>query len=556
MSEAACLDKTEAEKFCVEQLSFTQIPHQTKLFLNYLAAPKNLPQFYPNAVNNFDELTEKADEVLANYQTDRETLCNALETLNKSYGASDETLKNIELLRDNKTLAIVTGQQAGLFSGALYTIYKALSTIKLAEKLLQQGIQAVPVFWIASEDHDFAEVAKTFVLNRENALAEIAIDETIHAESLPVGKVVLDERINETLTKLFDELPKTEFSAELRKFLTESYAPKTDFASAFGKFLTKILGKFGIIFFDPLDSELKKLAAPILTKAVEKSEEIVSALVARSKELEKSGYHAQILVEKDSFPMFYFDENGKRLKFKIKNEKFKVAEREFSKSELAQFAAENPSRLSPNATFRAVVQDWILPTLCYFGGAAEVAYFAQVAQVYRILERPNTSVFHRASLSIVEPRERRTMKKYDLQLTDFFSKKDEVFATVVEKFLNSDTAKMFAEVEDEINISLRRLDESLMHSAPTLAESLARRRPRFSYHLNALRKKFHREEIQKNAVVGKQIEDVFNSLYPHDGLQERTLNVTYFLNRHGNYFVDWLYEAIEIESKEHHILFL
>jgi uncharacterized protein YllA (UPF0747 family) len=165
--ESACLSEKNSLKH--ETISFGEIPHQSKLFLDFQADSANLNKFYPEKYTN---LIDYAGKVLANYKINRRELCDILEETNKSFDAGEKTFENINLLRDENCVAIVTGQQAGLFSGELYTIYKALSAVRLAEDLRKQNIKAVPVFWIAEEDHDFDEVKKTFVIDREGILSK------------------------------------------------------------------------------------------------------------------------------------------------------------------------------------------------------------------------------------------------------------------------------------------------------------------------------------------------------------------------------------------------
>ena len=174
-AETACYSTPEEAGLRVETIPFDRIPHQSRLFLDYLSDPVALRRFYPSAVRFHHELPARAPEVLAAYKTDRGALRNALARMNQAWGASTETLANIELLNDPDCMAVVSGQQAGLFTGPLYTIYKALSAVKLAGCLSQRGTKAVPVFWIATEDHDFAEVAKAEFINRDCSLASVSV---------------------------------------------------------------------------------------------------------------------------------------------------------------------------------------------------------------------------------------------------------------------------------------------------------------------------------------------------------------------------------------------
>ena len=486
-------------------------------------------------------------------------LCDSLTETNASFGASGKTLENIKFLRENDCVAVVTGQQAGLFSGAIYTIYKALSAVKLAECLSAKGQRAVPVFWIAEEDHDFAEVKKTFAVDRAGELFELENTPRNYTENLPVGAVKLDETIGKTIAEFFKSSKYTEFSDELRTILSESYKTGETYSTGFAKFLTKIFAKYGLIIFSPLEIELKKLSATIFAEAVQKSDEIREKLLLRNDELKAENYSAQVLVEKDFFPFFWVDEQGKRRALK-KNKDGKIqakdTRREFELAELVEIAEKSPENLSPNALVRPVVQDFLLPTVGYFGGAAEIAYFAQNSAIYETLQRPVTPILHRQSFTVIEAKHARTLKKYDLKLTDLFDGYESVLPAVVEKYLNRETAQVFSEAEEIINAQLELLDRNLSQSEPSLANNLATRRRKILYHIGALRTKFHHAEVRKDEIINRQINAAFAALVPHKALQERTLNVLSFLNSHGLYFIDWLYEAIDLDDKAHRIIYL
>ncbi|MCD9189540.1 MAG: bacillithiol biosynthesis cysteine-adding enzyme BshC [Pyrinomonadaceae bacterium] len=542
-----------------ESLPFSEIPHQSKLFIEYQQNPLSLKNYYPNIVESHTQIAARIPEVLANHKADRNLLCDALEEMNSSCGAGAKTLENIELLRKDDCVAVVTGQQAGLFSGPLYTIYKALSAVKMTECLRGRGFNAVPVFWIATEDHDFEEVSKTFVIERTGELAELKNEPKRCYENLPVGTVQLDDSIKETVSELFEELSSTEFTPELKDLIEKSWNPETYFGDAFAKLISKLFDKYGLIILCPLDPRLKRLAAPVYKEAIEKSAEIVDALRARSTELQEKGYHAQVLVGEDYFPLFWQAKDKTRNALKKSAQgtfKTKDNSREFSLDELASIAETEPTRFSPSVVLRSVVQDYILPTVCYFGGAAEIAYFAQSGEVYRILNRPQTTIFHRQSFSIIESKHKKTLEKYDLELKDLFAGYENILPEIVEKYLNSGTAKLFADAEEKINIELNRLDQNLSNIEPTLAENLAKRRRKILYHIGTMRTKFHHAQVRKDETLKRQIETMFSALLPHKNLQERTLNVNYFLNRYGFYFIDWIYQAIDLDDKGHRVIYL
>lgn len=557
--EIACPCPSGTVVLETESLPFSEIPHQSKLFIEYQQNPLSLKKYYPNIIESHTQISSRIPEVLANHKADRNILCDALLEMNTACGAGEKTLENIELLRRNDTVAVVTGQQAGLFSGPLYTIYKAMSAVKTTECLRGRGFNAVPVFWIATEDHDFEEVSKTFIIGKGGNLSELKNEPKRCYENLPVGTVRLDDSIKQTVNELFEELPSTEFTAELKDLIETSWKSETYFGDAFAKLIAKLFEKYGLIILCPLDPRLKQLAAPVYKEAIEKSAEIVDALRNRSVELQEDGYHAQVLVGEDYFPLFWQARDKTRNALKKSAQgtfKTKDNSREFTLEELAKIAENEPTRFSPSVVLRSVVQDYILPTVCYFGGAAEIAYFAQSGEVYRILNRPQTMIFHRQSFTIVESKNRKTLEKYDLELKDLFVGYEELLPEIVEKYLNSETAKIFAEAEEKINIELNRLDQNLSQIEPTLADNLAKRRRKILYHIGSMRTKFHHAQIRRDETLKRQLETMLTALIPHKHLQERTLNVSYFLNRYGTYFIDWIYQAIDLDDKEHRIIYL
>jgi bacillithiol biosynthesis cysteine-adding enzyme BshC len=558
-AEAACHGTPEEASLSVEQISFERVPHQSRLFLDYLNDPLALRNFYPSAVRFHLELTSRVNEVLAAQKTDRAALCGALEAMNRRWGASEKTLENITQLRDAKTVAVVTGQQAGLFTGPLYTIYKALSAVKLACCLNQRGTPAVPVFWIATEDHDFEEVATAEFISCDCRLASINVESSLHKEGQPVGSVVLDDSIIETIEQFFKSLPDTEYIEDLKALIKSSYSAGVTYGDAFARMMTALFNDFGLIFLDPRDAKLKELSAPIYAEAARKAPEIATALVARSKELEAAGYHAQVLVTEDSFPLFYHTEDGARHALTRNAEgryKIKGDGEEFSIEELVQLAEKEPQRFSPNVTLRAVVQDYLLPTIAYFGGAAEIAYFAQTAEAYRLLDRPVTSVLPRASLTMVERHTWRTLNRYELKLEDLFAGYESVITRVVEEHLGADTAKAFDHADELINKELDALQETLRKIEPTLADALDNGRGKINYQLHGLRSRFHKAQLKRDEAAHRQIERSIAALYPNKALQERHINIGSLLARHGHYVMRWINEAMSLETNGHQIVYL
>lgn len=558
-AEPACYSTPEESGLRVETISFDRIPHQTRLFLDYLRDPIALREFYPSAVRFHHELPARASEVLAAHQTDRSLLCDALAEMNTAWGAGEETLRNIQRLREPDCLAVVSGQQAGLFSGPLYTIYKALSAVKLAGCLTQRNTKAVPVFWIATEDHDFPEVAKAELIARDCKLAHVEVSPDLHQEGQPVGRVVIDGSIDAVVAQLLELLPISEFTSDLEALLRDAWRPGRSYGEAFARLMTSLLGKHGLVFLDPLDPRLKALAAPLYASAALRAQEIASAIEVRSRKLVDAGYHAQVTASENSFPLFIHDDGGARHALTRSSDgkyQTKDADQAYTADELAQLSLAHPEKFSPNVTLRAVVQDYLLPTVAYYGGAAEVAYFAQTGEVYRVLDRPITPILPRSSLTMIERHTGRVLERYGLTLEDLFAGPESVLKRVVEEHLGAETAKSFEKAEGAVNSELDELREQLRSIDPTLADALETGRRKINYQLEGLRTRFHRAQLARDEAAQRQLQRAFDQLYPNKELQERHINITSLLSRHGRYVVDWIYNAINIGSNDHQVVYL
>jgi len=536
------------------EIRFTNIPRTSSLFSDYLYAPEKLDRFYARRWDGVESLVQLAPTV-AKAAGDRERLANALAAQNRVFGSSDLTFEHIELLRHADSVAVVTGQQAGLFGGPLFTVHKALTAILLAARLREQGVPAVPVFWVASEDHDFEEVNHVTVPNADGTLATVRCEPCNHEPDKPVGSISLCAEIIRMVDSFFDALPRTVFTEQIRKDVAAAYAPGVGFAEAFARLLARLFADYGVVLLDPLDPELKGLASPTYAKAIEHAPEIAHALVERSQELVNAGYHAQVFTSPDMVGLFVM-EGGHRRAMVQRDGAFalKSGECSYEPDELLAFAYDEPSRLSPNVTLRPVVQDTILPTVAYIGGPAEVAYFAQIQPVYGIIGRPMPVIVPRASATLVDRTSAKALDKYGICLEDIFEGPEIVLRKAVERSLDAPTADLFGEVEERMAGDLDRLRAQLESANPSLAVALEGSRRKMLYQLNKLRTRFVRASADRDEQLHRRLALAEVLLFPHRGLQERTLNVWYYLSLTGYGLIDDLARSLDPESRDHQII--
>lgn len=538
-------------------IRFSDIPKTSRLFSDFLYDFPRVADFYGAEGRNGNSLAARVSRVTAQSFA-REVVADVLTDQNRAAGAGEQTFANIARLRQNDSVVIITGQQATLFTGPLYTIFKALTAIKLAAKLRTQGVNAVPMFWIAAEDHDFEEVNHTRLINREGNPVTITYTACPPNEGKPVGHVILCEEIQQQIDELLAALPESEFVPRLAEDLRAAYQPGLSFAEAFGRMMLRLLGHYGVVLINPLDDRLKQVAKDIYAKALADTAQFAGNLVSRSAALETAGYHAQVYTSPESVPLFMMDEGRRRAMVRQGDNLFylKGTERSFKPHELLEMINRCASCFSPNVTLRPIVQDFLLPTLAYIGGPAEIAYFAQLIPNYRLLGRVEPVVLPRASLTLIEKRYAKTLAKYGLVFTDLFAGLHEVMVRVVEQSLDSDTAAAFDESERLFAEQLEKLRVSLTRVDPTLADALKGAREKILYQISHLRTRFVHNRSKRDETTHSQIERAFAVLYPNKGLQEREINPAWFLARYGYELIDRLYDEIEVETHDHRLVYL
>jgi bacillithiol biosynthesis cysteine-adding enzyme BshC len=540
--------------FTIGAIEQRELPGQSQLYLDVLGCSPGVDAFYPNSVSNVPALTKFVPAVLQNYSADRYILADALSEFNRLAGSGERALQNIELLRSSDTVAVVTGQQAGLFTGPAYTIYKAVSAINAAAELSRHGVNAVPVFWVASEDHDLDEVASTFVLS-EDGIVEVSYRPAEVAPDSPVGSVALDGGISRAIEAMFEAMPQTAFSDGLHDLLESCWQPERSWSDCFASTVARLFAEYGLVLFDPMLPSMRRLAADGLAAAIENAAAMNAALLERNARLEASGYHSQVLVENDHFPMFCIDEAGSRRALRLSNGGFKLkgSGLEFSREELLQIARSSPQKLSPGVLLRPVIQDMMLPTAAYVGGAAEIAYFAQNSAVYETLGRPATPILTRHTATVVSSRAVRAMDKLGLSFTDIVTGQSGLALTAAERE-NPEIVNAFDEAAATVNTQFDRLQGIAGSIARPVADSFEKRRRKVEYHLNAMRRLALATKLEKDETAKRRVSLLQNELVPRGALQERSVNFLTFLNEYGPASIDRLTAAFAADERRHLLL--
>lgn len=535
-------------------LPFSQIPHSTRLFTDFLTYSPKVQQFYPRPPQ-FGEWLRDETARISYDASRRERVTAILERQNKSWGASPKTLANLDRLRKGAA-AVVTGQQVGLFGGPMFAIYKALTAVKLAEEATAAGVDAVPVFWLATYDHDLAEVNHVSIPGPDGAL------QTLSTPSHDVaGAPVSAVRLGDEILPLVDEAAKLLGDSEAAQFLRETYRPGESLGTAFARLYARIFAEWGVILLDASDGELDRVAVPIYRAAVERSEELAAEVLKRGQALEAAGYHQQVKVMPSSVFLFTLQQgartpihrrgSGDGAEFVIGVE---AGAEKLSQAELIARIESNPEQFSPNVLLRPIVEDYLLPTLAYTGGAAETAYFAQAGAVYEALMGRVTPIVPRFSATIVEPKTQRLLERHGISVPDVFAGPDALRRQLAERGLPEDLQAAFESARKTLDSHLSSVKEKLVKLDRTLVDAAETARSKIEYQLERLQSQAARAEAQKSELVTRHAESLSQALYPDKGLQERGIAGIYFLARYGREFLQQLHDSIQPDCNDHQVL--
>jgi bacillithiol synthase len=498
-------------------LRHTQLPHTSRLFSDFLYHYHKVERFYtaPPATGYPEER--------------RPALIEALRQQNSNESA-------LRRLAQPGALTVVTGQQVGLFTGPAYTIYKALTAARVAADLTARGCEAVPVFWLATEDHDWAEVDHCHVYGATHQPVHLRVSADRNG-GVPVGSMQPPSWPLDDLDRALRDLP---YGSDVMEIMADAYQPGRTMGQAFRIALESLLRPFGFLFLDPLHPAVRNLAAPMLARAAAIGPDLNRALLQRNRELEAAGYHAQVHVDART-SLFFLLEKGRRVPMRdVKYTPDQIAER--------------AQDLSPNALLRPVVQDYMLPTAAYIGGPAEVAYFAQSQVLYERLLGHMPRLVSRNGFTLIDARSAKLLERYGLHLSDFFHGEAPLRERVAAALVPEGLQGQFDEATASTTQMLDRLSRAVGQFDPTLKASLDKSRAKMLYQLAKSRAKVARRILQRDEQAAADAAYLYGTLFPQKHLQERFYSIVPFLAQHGLDLLDRLYAQVHMDCPDHVLL--
>jgi bacillithiol biosynthesis cysteine-adding enzyme BshC len=536
-------------------LPYNRVPHSSALFLDYLYHFDRVSGFYSGPPYDLSSYKAVASQ-LPSFESKRGEVCAILERQNKAFGCGAATFENIQRLSQAGSFAVVTGQQVGLFGGPAFTIFKALTTVRLASYLTEQGMPVAPVFWLATQDHDLAEVAEVATFDEEYNLIPLADHGHSPSPRSPVGDVRLTHESAEALARLEASLPAGPPRDALLQDLRETYAPGATWVEAFGRFMARLLSRWGVILLNPLDSAVHPISAPVYWQALERTPELRAKLLERSQALGRSGYHAQVKVAEDSTLVFLTREGG-RTPIHQRDGGYYIGETERTRlEELRSELARDPLAFSPNVLLRPLVQDALLPTVAYVAGPSELAYLAQAQVLYQGLGRPQPVCFPRAAFTLVDHRIEKLLDKYQVSVEDVWLGEEHLSRKIAAVGLAEGWSERFQQTQQEMASLLARLRGDIERLDPTLLETLHHVEEKIRYQMDRLQAKISRAGLARSELLQRHAQALTRFLMPKKNLQEREVSGAYFLGRAGYELLERLLSQIQIDSPGHQVVSL
>jgi bacillithiol biosynthesis cysteine-adding enzyme BshC len=455
---------------------------------------------------------------------------------------------SLSRLREPGALAVTSGQQPGLFTGPLYTVHKALSTAALARVLERQlGRAVVPIFWIAGDDHDFAEASQASWLAADGSLASAGLPpRPPDAPLTPMYRQPLGPEVVTALEALGASLPETEFRDETFAWLARHYRPEATVAGAFAGAMAELLGPAGVVCFDSTHPAVKRRAAPLVLRALERAAQIDADLERQAETLGETARTSGVVLG-DGAALVMLEGGQGRDRLVAADGAFATrrGRERFDLAALGRIAETEPTRLSPNVLLRPVIESALLPTVAYLGGPAELRYLALTPPVYRRLGITPQQALPRWSGVLVEPRVDRVLEKFGIQVADLLGPPGALESRLVRSQLPPEALAALASIRSAVDAGYDALERSAAEVDPTLVRPVQSARHQAVSGTQEVEKKLVHHLKRRQETELSQIARARTAVQPGGKPQERVLTVAPFLARYGPALLTDLAEAIE-----------
>lgn len=543
---------SERSQMILDQGAFRQ--PAAPLYRDYLLGTRSVEPFYGTTRHDLSAIDEAARRTLS-LPRPREELVAALLPLQEAHGSDGAAALTAKRLLDPESVAVVTGQQAVLFGGPLYVLYKALAAQKAAALLEEhRGRPAVPVFWVASDDHDFAEVRSVPVLDESGQIHTLRYEPRREPAGRPASRILLDDTIGALVDELARTLPSSPHRDDVVGLVRECYRPGVSLSEAFGRLLGRVIP--GLVILDPASVALKRLMLPVMLKEILEASPSSRLAAETGQRLLAAGYHQQVPVREGFLNLFVVAESERRsLGVRDGLVEIRGPGRRLPLEEAARLAQESPGEWSPGVLLRPLAQDLLLPTAAYVGGPAEVAYHAQIGASYAHFGVPRPALLPRPSLTLVEPAQVRALDAEGLTLPDLQADPEGVIARWAREAY-PDVEAAFAGALEALAKGMDHVEASVAAVDPTLKAAAEAARGRALHQIDTLHEKAVRALKKRDQVRADRLRRTRDALMPGGSFQERGLGLVGLLARHGPALVDEVRARMDLWASGHQVLHL
>ena len=468
-------------------------------------------------------------------------------------GAPAASRASAARLADPATRVVITGQQAGVFGGPLFTLLKALTAMKLAAKVEREhNVPVVPVFWIDAEDHDWPEVSGCTVLDADLSPATIRLADLEGAGHLPIAKLSLNANSATAIDQLDAALPDSEFKAGIIASLRKAYAPGAGMATAFGQWLEEVLGPHGLVVYDSSDVAAKALARDVFVAEVSQPGNTARVAARAGDALVAQGYHAQATLAAGTVSVFHLD--PERSAVHVEGTQALIGDRELTLPQLVEEARQHPEYFSPNVLLRPIVQDTVFPTICYVAGPNELAYLGQLKDVYAHFGVPMPLMYQRATATLADSATVRFLTKYNLPLTALRAQDEAALNHLLESQLPPTVEQSLTAVAAVIDERMAAVAGAVPQIDPTLEGAVKSTLGKLQHEVHALHNKVIQAAKRRDETLRRQFQRAQALTFPQGHPQEREVGFVWFLNRYGPALVDRLIDELPLEMGHHWVL--
>jgi len=466
---------------------------------------------------------------------------------------SEKGLINLELLKSENTIFLITGQQLGLLASPLYTIYKIITAIKLADHLNSRnlGFNYVPLFWLESEDHDYEEI-NHFGIWDKNFISKKLTYQGEDRGKTSIKHYAFETKITELIDQLKNELISTEFTDHLFDKIRQLFKSGESWLFSTRELLKEIFYETGLLFFKPGYQQIKKISAPFFQNIIENSVELNNKFRNASNNLNKTGYSSQVTVVEGKTFLFTENDNLQREHIYFDQQEFSTKESnlKFSKSELLEIIANYPEKISTSVVSRPLLQSWLLPTAAYVAGPGEIAYWAQIGGMFEQMNLKMPVVYPRISATILEPKIQRYINKYELDVENLPRKTNEFINLVLSKKED----EIFSDSKNAIRRELEKIEKKMVSIDSTLESIFRKTGEKILGQIDFLEHKTLKAKEQKEQSMVSHLHQIYAAFFPDSYPQERYLTFVYFLNKFGSDVFKKIFTKLEFENFEHQII--